>query len=58
MMRSHRCLGEGRRAFVQEYFAGEKASNPYNKGTMSFFWWSRGVELARVKVSELMKIGG
>lgn len=57
MIRCNKLIGEGRDAFIGHKFAGLDLVNPYNKGTKSHFWWSRGVELARLKVGELLRIG-
>ncbi|MEW9855911.1 hypothetical protein [Novosphingobium sp. M1R2S20] len=58
MIRCSLLIREGRDAFIAHQFAGQPLTSPYNKGTKSAFWWSRGVELARRKVGELMEIGG
>jgi len=58
MIRCNKIIGEGRDAFIAHKFAGQELVNPYNRGTKGCFYWSRGVELARLKVAELMRIGG
>ena len=50
-------IREGRDALLAHQFRGEALDSPYRKGTRRYFWWSRGVERARIKVSELMEIG-
>ncbi|TCM21503.1 hypothetical protein EDF56_101167 [Novosphingobium sp. PhB165] len=50
-------MREGRDALIAHRFRGEPLSNPYSRGTKRGFWWSRGVERATRKVSELMEIG-
>jgi len=58
MIHCNKIIGEGRNAFIAHKFAGAELVNPYNKGTKGHFYWSRGVELARLKVAELLRIGG
>lgn len=57
MIRCDILMREGRDALIANHFRGEPIVSPYGKGTKSHFWWSRGVERARDKISELMEIG-
>ncbi len=52
-----RLMGEGRDAFIAHHFHGQPLESAYRKGTKRFFWWSRGVQRTRSKVSEMMEIG-
>lgn len=57
MVRCDTLMREGRDALIAHQFRDAPLANPYTKGTKRAFWWSRGVERARTKVSELMEIG-
>jgi hypothetical protein len=58
MIRINKIIGEGRDAFIAHRFSGQELVNPYPRGRKGHFYWSRGVELARIKVGELLRIGG